>query len=187
MAASEILENMSPNYHDIDPCESFDKYVCEGFDEKHDLRADQGSLFTGSLMAENAQQILRHVLESPFSDANSAIASTADRQIFGKLQDAYDACMDEEKLKTTGSAPLLVVLRHLGTLFPIEGQHKSDEGRSFPQLQTQHQLGISLEEENQLSHTMTYLASIGITSLVAIGIGVGRLAFQQLSKLIGLG
>jgi len=37
LAASEIIENLSPRYDEIDPCTDFNKYVCEGFDEKHDL------------------------------------------------------------------------------------------------------------------------------------------------------
>ncbi|KAL9129346.1 MAG: hypothetical protein Q9217_002184 [Psora testacea] len=170
VAASEILENMSPNYHDIDPCTNFDKYVCQGFDEKHDLRPDQGSLFTGTLMAENAQQILRHVLESPYSENGFGAASAAGREIFEKLQDAYVACMDEERLKDIGSAPLLSLLRQIGALFPTKGQQQFDESGIFPPLYTKQQLGIILEDDNQLSRTVTFLTSIGITGLVSIGV-----------------
>lgn len=38
LAASEILQTLSPRYQDIDPCHEFDKYVCEGWEEQHDLR-----------------------------------------------------------------------------------------------------------------------------------------------------
>lgn len=43
LAASELLRSMSPNYKDIDPCDDFRAYVCEGFDATHDLRSDQVS------------------------------------------------------------------------------------------------------------------------------------------------
>jgi hypothetical protein len=41
-AASEILYNLSPNYVDIDPCTDFDTFVCGGWEDRHDLRPDQG-------------------------------------------------------------------------------------------------------------------------------------------------
>ena len=44
-AASEILYNLSPNYVDIDPCTNFDTFVCAGWDDRHDLRPDQGGRF----------------------------------------------------------------------------------------------------------------------------------------------
>ena len=40
IAASKILQNMSPRYHTIDPCHDFDQFVCEGWQEKHDLRPE---------------------------------------------------------------------------------------------------------------------------------------------------
>ncbi|KAL9101289.1 MAG: hypothetical protein Q9163_003441, partial [Psora crenata] len=170
-AASEILENMSPNYEHIDPCTQFDKYVCEGFEEKHDLRSDQSSLSTGTLMAENAQQVLRHVLESPLSTKGADATSPSDREIFGKLQDAYNACMDEQRLKNIGSAPLIAVLHQLEAHFPTKGQHNPKEGVLFPQLHPKQQLGMTLEEDNQLSRTVTFLSKFGVASLVAIGVG----------------
>ena len=120
LAAAEILSNMSPSYHGIDPCIDFNKFVCEGWNEKHDLRADQGRSFTGTIMAENSQQILRHVLESPYlvERQNLEIDSSAKQDIFRKLQDAYDACMNEEQIRSIGSAPLLDVLRKIEELFP---------------------------------------------------------------------
>ena len=173
IAASEIIENMSPHYRDIDPCTDFDKYVCEGFDEKHDLRADQGSLFTGTVMAENAQQILRHVLEAPHPEVTVDATSAADGQIFEKLQDAYNACMDEELQRAVGAAPLLTVLSQIGALFPTKGQRMFYKNGVFPQLDTQKQFGITSDNDNQLSRTVTYLISIGVAGLIEIFVGVG--------------
>ena len=175
LAASEILENISPDHQSIDPCTNFDKFVCGGFEEKHDLRADQGSLFTGTLMAENAQQILRHVLETPYEADHVATASSAaDREIFEKLQDGYHACMDEVHLKEIGSAPLLTILRRIESLFPAKGSQRAKQDTEFPQLITQQQLGLAFEADDRLSETVIYLASIGVTSLVDVGVGVCR-------------
>ncbi|KAL8932508.1 MAG: hypothetical protein Q9216_006807, partial [Gyalolechia sp. 2 TL-2023] len=170
LAAAGILENMSPNYHDIDPCEDFNRFVCEGWEQMHDLRPDQESVSSGSVMYEKSQQTLRHLLESPYSAARSAASSSesANELIFNKIQLAYDACMDEAIIKHRGSAPLLEVLRKVGDYFPVEISH---DGRESSQpLPNQHQKGISESRGNPLTSTIAYLASIGVEALVAFGV-----------------
>ena len=174
IAASEIVENMSPRWREIDPCSSFDKYVCEGWEEKHDLREDQESSFTGTIMQENSQQVLRHVLEAPYSDVVQHIESrdsdpAADKAIFDKLKGAYDACMDEKLIKKIGSSPLLDILRKIQDLFPASRPHQISE--PFPKLQTQKQKGLRFSGENQLSTTVSYLTTIGIDAIISFSVG----------------
>ena len=172
IAASEILESLSPRYHEIDPCTNFDKFVCEGWAEKHDLRADQGGAFTGTIMAENSQMILRHVLESPYpiDEQSIEVHSVAKRKIFEKLHDAYDACMNEEVIKVLGSAPLLNVLRRVEELFPASRPHNTVNTPS--KSQDPSQKGLLLVELNKLSKTVTYLMEIRVNALVSISVGV---------------
>ena len=172
LAASELLKNMSPRRDEIDPCTSFDKYVCEGWEENHDLRADQDSSFTGTIMEETSQQILRHVLESPYTDSHQLveISSLAEKQLFTKLQDAYNACMNEDKIKEIGSRPLLEVLRQIEKLFPAVAPQRAFD--SFPHQVEQYQKGMSFKENNHLSNTIIYLESIGVTTLVSFTVGV---------------
>lgn len=70
-AASEILYNLSPNYKELDPCTDFEELVCGGWREHHDLRPDQGDAFTGTIMAEKSQQLLRHILEAPYPNKSN--------------------------------------------------------------------------------------------------------------------
>ena len=164
IAASKILQNMSPKYRSIDPCNDFDQFVCEGWQEKHDLRADQGAAFTGTIMEEDSQQILRHVLESPYSvdEYKIEIDSSAKRDIFEKLQTAYNACMDEGVIKDLGSTPLLEVLRKAEELFPAA----RPDTHSLPSLNNMNQKGLFLKSEDQLSKTLTYLTSIEVDALI---------------------
>lgn len=150
----------------------FDEFVCEGWREKHDLRPDQDSSFTGTLMQENSQTVLRHVLETPFSDSHPRDDpdSSPEAGIFKKLKDAYDACMDEDRLHELGSRPLLTVLRKIEELFPAAKPHSSSE--PFPQLPNQKQKGLVYLGENQLATTVAYLVSIGVESLVSFSVGV---------------
>jgi len=65
-AASEILYNLSPQYKQLDACDNFEELVCGGWRDRHDLRADQGDAFTGTIMSEKSQMLLRHILEEPY-------------------------------------------------------------------------------------------------------------------------
>ena len=183
LAASRILQNMSPKYHTIDPCHDFDQFVCEGWQEKHDLRADQGAAFTGTIMAEDSQQILRHVLDFPYSVDEYQIEtdSSAKRDIFEKLQTAYNACMDEEVIKDLGSAPLLDVLRKVEELFPAA----RPDTQLLPLFKDKDQKVLPGNSGDQLSKTLAYLTSIGMNPLISFYVTVrSRNIPPPFSKLI---
>ncbi|KAL8831777.1 MAG: hypothetical protein Q9191_000663 [Dirinaria sp. TL-2023a] len=170
LAASEIIQNMSPNYHRIDPCANFDEFVCEGWREKNDLRADQSSAFTGTTMAENSQRTLRHILETSFDDSHPGLDPdrAPESAIFRKLKDAYDACLDEKRLRLVGAEPLLEVLKQIEKLFPAKRPHSSE---SFPNSILQAQKSLKYDGENRLSTTIAYLISIGVEALVSFQVG----------------
>ena len=175
LAAAELIENMSPRAHQLDPCTSFDKFVCEGWQEKHDLRADQGGAFTGTIMAENSQTMLRHILESPYpSDhEDSTFHSAIDEENFNMLKDAYNACMDEERIKKAGAQPLIDILRKIEDLFPATKPHEATS--PFPVLLNQEQKGLTYLGENQLSGVIVFLMRIGVAPLVGFNIDVSLL------------
>ena len=77
-AASEILYNLSPNYKELDPCTDFEELVCGGWRDRHDLRPDQGDAFTGTIMNENSELLLRHILEAPYPK-DSQVSSSSDK------------------------------------------------------------------------------------------------------------
>lgn len=159
------MQDISPRYHEIDPCTSFDRFVCEGWEEKHDLRADQSGSFTGTLMEERSQQILRHLLESPYTDGHQLVelSSPTEKGLFEKIQTAYGACMDEGVIKELGSGPLLEILRKVDRLFPV--------AKSQEILET-FQEDLLYKGKNNLSSTIAYLDSIGVTALVSFSVGV---------------
>lgn len=166
-ASSEILYNLSPEYKNIDPCTNFEELVCGGWDERHDLRPDQGDAFTGTIMSENSQMLLRHILEAPypgdskhssFSPAQLAQSlSSVDEQNFDKLRDAYNACMDEDTIKKAGLKPLMEILHQVAEMFPAT--NSAFERRS----------PVTLADSKALSDTLILLAKYGVMPLVALG------------------
>ncbi|KAJ4350539.1 hypothetical protein N0V95_004645 [Ascochyta clinopodiicola] len=127
-AASEILYNLSPNYKELDPCNDFEELVCGGWRDRHDLRADQGDAFTGTIMSENSELLLRHILEAPYpKDSQHSYFSpmqlqttqkSVDEENFNKMKAVYDACLDEDKIKGLGAEPLLRVLEEIKQAYP---------------------------------------------------------------------
>ncbi|TAQ86241.1 hypothetical protein B7494_g5451 [Chlorociboria aeruginascens] len=168
-ASSEILYNLSPEYKTIDPCTNFEELVCGGWSDRHDLRPDQGDAFTGTIMDENSQMLLRHILEAPYPEESKhssfspaqlvSSLSSVDQQNFEKLQDAYNACMDEDTIKHVGIKPLLEVLHQVVAMFPVQ---ESAFSKRAP---------LELEGNEQIAETVVYLTKLGVTSLVSCGAG----------------
>lgn len=150
-AASEILYNLDPNYANIDPCSDFDQYVCGGWRERHDMRSDQGSIFAGTIMAENAQTRLRHIIERPTAP------DSADEDNFKKLKAAYDACLDETTIRQRGSGPLDETLAELQKVYPIKG-------------------GLVSGTQDHLTDAILFLMKSGVEALVSASISVSDLA-----------
>jgi len=76
------------------------------------------------------------------------IAKTADEENFDKMKAAYDACLDENKIKSIGIDPLLHVLDEIKKTFPVV--------RS---------------ESHSIKDTVLLLAKYGVTGLVTAGTG----------------
>ncbi|KAF1851270.1 zincin [Cucurbitaria berberidis CBS 394.84] len=157
-AASEILYNLSPDYKDLDACDNFEELVCGGWRNRHDLRADQGDAFTGTIMSENSQMLLRHILEAPYpKDSQHSYfspmqlytsAKSADEANFDKMKAAYDACLNEDKIKSIGAEPLLHVLDEIKKTYPV-----------------------ATSNVHATKDAILLLAKYGVTALVTVGTG----------------
>ncbi|KPI34534.1 Endothelin-converting enzyme 1 [Cyphellophora attinorum] len=159
-AASELLYNLSPEYKDLDACTNFEELVCGGWKERHDLRPDQGDAFTGTIMSENSQLLLRHILEASYPKDSShsefspvrllATEASADEDNFKKLQDGYNACLDEATIKEAGTKPLEEILSKIRELYKVDEPCPSGE---------------------DIAKTVLYLSELGVTALVTAGTG----------------
>ncbi|KAI4257384.1 MAG: hypothetical protein L6R42_005701, partial [Xanthoria sp. 1 TBL-2021] len=171
LAAAGIIENMDSDYHHINPCEDFSKYVCGGWESKHDLRADQDSVSSGGVMYEKSQETLRRLLEAPYSDTQlSRVSSSAsaDKLIFDKIQSAYNACMDEETIKQRASKRLLDVLRKVQEYYPLH----SDDGKagSFKDRNLHQQKELLSYGDEPFTRVIAYLSSIGVDAFVTFNV-----------------
>lgn len=106
LASAELLTSRSPNYANIDPCDDFRSYMCEGFDATHDFRSDQSDIGSLSLLAERGQALLKHILEAPMPKVTLTEASSVDEHNFVKLRNAYGACLNETAIAEQDAGPL---------------------------------------------------------------------------------
>ncbi|THX55560.1 endothelin-converting enzyme [Aureobasidium pullulans] len=154
LASANILRSLSPSYEKLDPCDDFRAYVCTGFDAAHEIREDQAGVGNLQIMNENNQLILKHILESPAPKDTSLFwtAANPDQEIFDKLQDGYNACMNESLLASIGSKPLLDLLLQLDKTYPTEKSKKN-------------------KDDNSLTKAIEFLMSIGVGGPVSIDVG----------------
>jgi endothelin-converting enzyme len=105
-------------------------------------------------MNENNQLTLKHILESPAPKNTSLFwtAASADQEIFGKLQNGYNACMNETLLASIGSKPLLDLLLELDKIYATENPKTS-------------------KKDDSLTKAIEYLMEIGIEGPVSIDVG----------------
>lgn len=165
-AASEILYNLDPNHAQLDACNQFDQLVCGGWEQRHDLRPDQGDMFTGTIMAENSKTILRHILEQSSSASHS---SQADQDNFKKLKDDYDSCMSEPELQKIGLKPLEDVVNQIKLAFPATVNRVRQN--PFPTLESA-QKGVGLGEIDRLTEALLFLMKLDISAFLTFDVQV---------------
>ncbi|KAI6248111.1 Endothelin-converting enzyme [Erysiphe necator] len=173
-ASSEILHNLSPNYKNIDPCIDFEELVCGGWKEQYDLRSDQGDAFTGTVMADKTELVIKHILQASYPEISkhfglptlkssllrkvngSEIPRSIDEENFNKMKSAYDTCMDETLVKRKGIEPLNTAIGQIVNLFPV-----SETSIYEKEL-------LTTEDEDQLSELIVYFEKLGIAGLVSL-------------------
>ncbi|KAH0264085.1 peptidase family M13, partial [Aureobasidium melanogenum] len=153
LASANILRSLAPSYEKLDPCDDFRTYVCSGFDASHEIREDQAGVGNLQIMNEDNQLILKHILESPAPKDTSLFwtAANPDQEIFTKLQDGYNACMNETLLASIGSKPLLDLLWQLDGIYPEKSK--------------------SSKKDESLTKAVEYLMSIGVAGPISVDVG----------------
>jgi endothelin-converting enzyme len=168
-AASELLYNLSPDYKNIDACTNFDQLACAGFNIHHDIPQDRSSYSTSTVMSENGQITLRHILESPYPRDSrhsyfspkmlAASVIPTDEQNFNTMQTAYNSCLDEETLAKLGVQPLVELVRQVAGSFPVTPAEM--EGDTL----------VTEKDHAALSETILLLEKLGVTTFEDLGTG----------------
>lgn len=162
-------DNLSPDYKNIDACTNFDQLACAGFNIHHDIPPDRSSYSTSTVMSENGQTTLRHILESPYPrDSHHSYFSpkmlaasvvSTDEQNFHTMQTAYNSCLDEETLAKLGVQPLVELVRQVTDSFPVTPAEMEGD------------MLVAEKDHAALSETILLLEKLGVTTFEDLGTG----------------
>ncbi|KAM0081577.1 hypothetical protein ACKRZS_006279 [Fusarium odoratissimum] len=157
--ASEMLGSMALNYTEIDPCKDFEQYACGNWAARHEIPAGDVSTDGLTLAQENVVSALRRILESPYPSSEDAgwitvnltkEQSKADKEIFSKIQDAYQVCTNYTALEEEGLQTLQEVVKTIVELYPTTPV----SGNKTAANTTQHSVA--------LGKTLTLFESVGV-------------------------
>ncbi|KAK7449695.1 hypothetical protein VKT23_013168 [Stygiomarasmius scandens] len=151
MLSSSILSSLDTSQ---DPCENFYEYTSGGWLREHPLPSDKGSFGNFEALAQQNEQTIQRILESPSS--TSSFTTSYDEQILAKLRGFYSSCVNETKLDERGQEPLITLIQTLRKLFrgeksTVSSEHKEQSGR-------------------RLTEALAFLHSRGIDALFSFGI-----------------
>jgi endothelin-converting enzyme len=123
---------LSPDRKQLDPCTDFDKFTCDGWLSKHEWRPDQSVVSGGSVMGDTIKTILHNILEGKYAGKVLAEGTNFDMENFNLMKEAYDTCMDEDRIASYGIKPMTDMLEEFSKVFPrtgkpVYGQESNDE------------------------------------------------------------
>jgi endothelin-converting enzyme len=85
--------------------------------------------------------------------------SSADQENFEKLKAAYDACMNEDKIKKDGLKPLMEILKDITDMFPVKGSVYERDSL------------LESADKEDLADAIGYLAKLGVPAFISAGAG----------------
>ncbi|QDS78081.1 hypothetical protein FKW77_003728 [Venturia effusa] len=158
--AARIKGNLASNYAELDPCDDFDKYVCEGWRAKHPFKPDEsllntGFLLLGSIIKEENTDILHQILEGGYvGNASQAPAKIAiAKENFGKMKIVYNTCMDEAAIKAYGIKPMRDLFDQFEKIYPAAGPEPS-------------------ADKEGLTKALVWLSKIKIDAVLSAAVGI---------------
>lgn len=73
LAAATLLKSISKRHRDLNACDDFRTFSCEGFDEINEIPSDQTNVGSLKLMSDDGQLILKHILEVCSATLNTGV------------------------------------------------------------------------------------------------------------------
>ncbi|KAF5373184.1 hypothetical protein D9758_001653 [Tetrapyrgos nigripes] len=153
MLSSSVLSSLDTSE---DPCENFYEYANGGWLRAHPLPSDKGSFGNFEALAQENEQIIQRILETP---STSSFKTSYDEQILGKLRGFYNSCLNETRLDERGQEPLAEFVQTLRKLY----RGKKLSVSSTPEEQKE-------QEGRHLTEALAFLHSRGIDALFDLAI-----------------
>ena len=105
---------------EADPCEDFYEYACGNWPQYFPIPKDRGGFDTFELLREDLDAKLRHLLQSPVTEADTNSSAA--------VKVLYSSCMNTGRIEERGEEPLLALLEDLGGWPVLEGGEWNEDG-----------------------------------------------------------
>jgi Peptidase family M13 len=152
--------------------------ACGGWEKRVEIPSDRSRYGTIDQVSEENDRILRDIFSGPYP-SNSPKKNlpdpteAVDVQNFHKLQDAYNACLNETAIDEQGAKPLLSLLQNVISKYPIVStcdpmkfQPPNDAVTGLSDKQH------CSETQGSLTEVIEYLQSIGVGALFSLVVTV---------------
>jgi len=152
--------------------------ACGGWEKRVEIPSDRSRYGTIDQVSEENDRILRDIFSGPYPSTSPKKdlpdpTEAVDIQNFQKLQDAYDACLDETVIDNLGAKPLLSLLENVISRYPVDSachpmkfQTPKD---TFNDVSNNQRCS---ESKQSLTNVIEYLQSIGVGALFSLVVTV---------------
>ena len=148
--------------------------ACGGWEKRVEIPSDRSRYGTIDQVSEENDRILRDIFSGPYPSNLPDRNETVDVQNFQKLQDSYNACLNETAIDQLGAKPLLSLLENVISKYPIDS---TCHPMKFQTLNDDALTGLSdkqhcSETQGSLTEVVEYLQSIGVGALFSLVVTV---------------
>jgi predicted metalloendopeptidase len=154
--------------------------ACGGWEKRVEIPSDRGRYGTIDEASEANDRILRNIFsgEYPSNPPKNNLPDpkqAVDQQNFEKLQDAYQACLNETTINEIGATPLLAILENIIAKYPVESachpmKFQASPDESLPVVDTDKE--HCSDSKDSLTDVIEYLQSIGVGALFSLAVTV---------------
>jgi Peptidase family M13 len=118
-----ILNNMSPNWKALDPCDNFDAFSCDGFREHQEIKSFKTGISTMEIVRDEVDDIILGLFNGsvPFSSSQTGSMKAPEQSNYNTMKKVWDSCMNEDAMTEYGVKPIQKVLEEFEKLFPVKG------------------------------------------------------------------
>jgi hypothetical protein len=148
--------------------------ACGGWENKIEIPSDRGRYGTIDEVSEANDRVLRDIFSGPYPSRSPKKdlpdpTEAVDVQNFQKLQDAYNACLNETIIDELGTKPLLSLLETVIAKYPADSAcHPIKFQASYDGLNVRTAEEQCSETKESLTEVIEYLQSIGVGAFFSL-------------------
>lgn len=153
--------------------------ACGGWEARTEIPSDRGRYGTIDQASGEIDRILRDIFSGPYPSTSPQTnlpdpTEAVDVQNFQKLQDAYNACLNETAIDELRAKPLQALLETVIEKYPVDStchpiKFQMSSADDIPPLKDGEHCS---ETKDSLTQVIQYLQSIGVGALFSLVVTV---------------